>query len=155
MLRIAFGGHKSGVRHTNHQVCLHRIRFCQCLSGLNSGMVDIHTVNGTVRAGKIDVFKYTSGLLVGRNCHTHIRSYPIFCKTYNLTRQHIPYKLSTRCGYCTALRRKNISVILHSDTQGLYSKGVSYANQLAGTAYNKSIGSFDLFHGIFYSIFNC
>ena len=88
----AKSGIQTGIRHTDDDVGIHRMRLCKNTTGLDPGPVNGNAVNDRIRSCKINVFKNTEFLffLLAVFPSGH---YSILRKYKDLSRFHIPDKI--------------------------------------------------------------
>ena len=72
LFRISFRRNQPGIRYSDNQIRINRIRFCQSFPCNNSRMIYIHIIDHAVHSCEIYIFKNTSCLLFGIDCHSFI-----------------------------------------------------------------------------------
>ena len=130
IFRISFCRNQSGIRHTDNQISLYRIRLCKSLSCNNPCMIYIDVVDHAVHTRKINVLKNTTCLLFRWNLHTFVRRYSMLCKADNLSRFHITDKVCTNCCKGTAFRCQEPGIISLADTEWFETKWISRSDHL-------------------------
>ena len=99
---------KTGFRNTCNNICFYRIRLGKRFTTPDSGIINLYSIDCTVKAGKINILKYTMCLFCTGKFHIGFQS--IFCDSKNFARFNITDKLRTHWGQRTAFRSNYISI---------------------------------------------
>ena len=152
---ISHGSAISRLRNPHDQIGVHRGIHRQKLPCQNSGAVYAESVHITVRSGKIDILKYTSGMLLFWQAHTPVGlNAPLRRNGDNFPRLHVPDECCADGVQRTGFRCQYIGIVTPADTKRPKTKRIPGADQFPGRHNDQGICAFDFFHGPSHCLFH-
>ena len=140
-LGISQGSIQSGIRNTDDNVRIHRMRLCQNDAGSPSGIMNADPLNDRIRTGKVDMLKDAEFLGSGAAVPL-IAMNAAAVNGQDLAGKNIPYDFRTYRMESAAFGSHYIGAVSHLPiAQWTETMGIPDGDQLRGGHQNQRVGS--------------